>query len=158
MPKSGHPPRASPSPNPLFFKPGRGIVCDPVERRGLGLKASNVFLLPTWVGADHMPLLPILKRAGLERDFTCRSGHSINMRSIPDDCKNITVCRISRRINCRGWVNALIHARAALPSGRGVAQPPRKLRPLGGRSFSLLLAAALSFLAFYFACRGTFSA
>jgi hypothetical protein len=50
-----------------------------------------VFLLPTWVGADYMPLMPKLKRVGIERDFTCRFGHSANMRSIPDDCKNITV-------------------------------------------------------------------
>jgi hypothetical protein len=52
-----------------------------------------VFLLPTWVGADYMPLMPKLKRVGIERDFTCRFGHSANMRSIPDDCKNITVSK-----------------------------------------------------------------
>src|SRR3977135_2342490 len=45
----------------------------------------------------------------------------------------------STRINCRGYVNALIYARAALPSGRSAAQPPRKLRsPVGGRGFFLI--------------------
>src|SRR6266481_345676 len=79
------PPQAAISPDPSFsasrVKPmaasssGRGIVCEPIERVGLGLEARDVFLLSAWISSHYVPLSPDLDRLGGERDFCCWFGH-----------------------------------------------------------------------------------
>src|SRR5262249_6127518 len=72
------------SPSPSFFQPSRGIVGDPIERVGLSLEASDVFLLSIRVGAHHMPLRPKLDGLGSERVRTKFSAHTTAQRGETD--------------------------------------------------------------------------